>query len=262
MGEGLQGVPAGPEGEVTIATKVGYFADPADYRSQSAIRRQIEDNLRLLGRDRVDVLQVHEANMTCWWKDGAPSPWIRLREKEEYDFAGAPVLAALRQAREEGLCRYIGITGNVAHQMSRVLRAVAVDTFLVAFSYDMIVRDAELEAFPLAAAKGVALILGAIYYGGRLVAVRPEWLEAPPDWMTPALRQRFRRLYEIQRESAIPLVQLALRYTLARQGVSTILIGAKTPAEIEEAVDAARAGPLPVELQAEIEALGTHVQQN
>ena len=260
MGEGLEGIPSGPGGEVMVATKVGYFRNLADFRSEDAIRRQIEDNLRLLRRDRVDVLQVHEANMTCWWEDGAAFPWIRLVEGRDYAFEDAPVLAALRRAKEEGLCRYIGITGNVAHQMSHVLRAVSVDTILVAFSYDLIVRDAEAEAFPLAAEKHVALILGAIYHAGRLVQVREEWLGAPPEWMTPALRERFARLYDIQRACGIPLVQLALRYVLAREGVSTILIGAKTPAEIEEAVKAARAGPLPGDLQAEIDALGMHVQ--
>jgi L-glyceraldehyde 3-phosphate reductase len=78
--------------------------------------------------------------------------------------------------------------------------------------------------------------------------------------MTPALRDRFAHLYDIQRACGIPLVQLALRYVLAREEVSTILIGAKTLAEIEEAVDAVRTGPLPGDLQAEIEALGMRVQ--
>ena len=258
IGEGLAGIPtdSAAGNELMVATKVGYFKDPADFRSQDAIRRQIEDNLRLLRRDRVDVLQVHEANMTCWWEEGAPSPWIQIQDERAYDFASAPVLQALRKAKEEGLCRYIGITGNVAHQMSRVLGAVEIDTFLVAFSYDLVVRDAEEEAFPLAEQKKVALILGAIFYGGRLVRVREEWLSEPPEWMTPALTERFARLYRIQRECGIPLPQLALRYVLARDGVSVILIGAKTPAEIEESVAAVQAGPLPGDLQARVDELG------
>jgi aryl-alcohol dehydrogenase-like predicted oxidoreductase len=260
MGEGLDDIPSALDGETMLATKVGYMGDPADFRSEDAVRRQIEDNLRLLRRDRVDVLQVHEANMTCWWEDGAASPWIRIADDQGYRFEDAPVLSALRKAKEEGLCRHIGITGNVAHQMSRVLRGVTVDTFLVAFSYDLIVRDAEIDAFPLAAQKGVALILGAVYYGGRLVQVHEEWLRDPPAWMTPALRDRFARLYEIQRACGIPLVQLALRYALARDEASTVLVGAKTPAEIEEAVAAARDGPLPHDLHAEIDALGMQTQ--
>jgi len=257
IGEGLAGI---EDEELMIATKVGYFTDPADYRSPDAIRRQIEDNLRLLQRDRVDVLQVHEANMTCWWEDGADSPWIRLKDEDEYTFAGAPVLQVLRQAKEEGLCRYIGITGNVAHQMSRVLRDVEVDTFLVAFSYDLIVRDATREGFALAAEKDVALILGAIFYGGRLVQVHEEWLQDSPEWMTPALRERFARLYALQRECAIPLPQLSLRYVMGREGVSLILIGAKNPAEIEESIAAALDGPLPAELQGQIDDLGMMIQ--
>ena len=257
IGKALSGI---EDDELMIATKVGYFQDPAEFRSPDAIRRQIEDNLRLLRRDWVDVLQVHEANMTCWWENGADSPWIRLKDEDEYAFASAPVLQALRQAKEEGLCRYIGITGNVAHQMSRVLRDIEVDTFLIAFSYDLIVRDAVQEAFPLAAEKDVALILGAIFYGGRLVQVHEEWLQDAPEWMTPALQDRFAQLYALQRACAIPLPQLTLRYVMGREGVSLILIGAKTPAEIEESIAAAMDGPLPADLQSQIDDLGMMVQ--
>ena len=106
----------------------------------------------------------------------------------------------------------------------------------------------------------MALILGAIFYGGRLVQVHEEWLQDSPEWMTPALQARFARLYALQRESAIPLPQLSLRYVMGREGVSLILIGAKNPAEIEESIAAALDGPLPAELQGQIDDLGMHVQ--
>lgn len=254
MGEGLADAPP----ETMIATKVGEFSDPGDFRSEGAIRRQIEDNLRLLKRDRVEVLQVHEANMNFWWEDGADHPWMEIDPAGAYDFDRAPVLKALRKARDEGLCRYIGITGNVSSQMSQVLESVDVDTFLVAFSYDPIVRNAEDDAFPLAERRGVALILGAIFYGGRLAAVHPEWLESPPDWMRPQLAERFGRLYATQKECGIPMAQLTLRFALSRKGVSVILIGAARPEEIEESVRAVQDGPLPEDIHREIESLGLH----
>jgi aryl-alcohol dehydrogenase-like predicted oxidoreductase len=88
------------------------------------------------------------------------------------------------------------------------------------------------------------------------VQVHEEWLDDPPDWMSPLLKERFARLYRIQRACGIPLPQLALRYVLGRDDVSVILIGAKNPAEIEEAVTAVQDGPLPADLYAEIDALG------
>ena len=252
MGEGLAGAPD----DIMLATKLGYFDTQADYRSEDALKRQIEDNLRRLRRDSVDVLQVHEANWESWWSDGASSRGQQITDDEQYQFADAPVIRVLRWARDQGLCRYIGITGNVARQISRVLAAVDVDTFLVAYSYDLIVRSAEIEAFPLAREKGVALILGAIFSGGRLVRAHDEWITDPPEWMTPDLQERFARLYRIQEDARIPLVEMAVRFALSQSDTSVVLVGCATPAEIEQSVDAASAGNLPDDVQRRIVALG------
>ena len=250
FGEGL----AGAGDDVMVATKLGYFDDPADFRRPDALRSQIEDNLRRMGRDSVDVLQVHEANWSAWWIDGGDRK--RIGADGDYDFAGAPVFEVLREAKVKGLCRYFGITGNVAPEMSRVLRDVDVDTFLMAYSYDLIGREAETEAFPLVREKNATLILGAIFYAGRLVELHPEWIESPPDWMDDTLRDRFTRLYSIQRETGIPMVDLCVRFTLAQPDASVVLVGTKTPEETLQSVRAAEAGPLPDDVQAAIEELG------
>ena len=240
--------------DVTVATKVGYFDDPADYRRPEAIRAQIEQSLRYLKREHVDVLQVHEANWSAWWVDGGGRS--QIDPNAAYDFRGAPVFDALHQARHDGLCRTIGITGNVADQMTHVLRDVDVDTFLIAFNHDLVLRTARRTAIPLAVQKRAAVILGAIFYGARLVAVHPEWIESPPEWMTAAMVPAFKRLYELQRESGLSLVDLSVRFALAQPDVSVVLVGVKNEAELVESLRAAEAGPLPDDLQAEIEAIG------
>ncbi len=252
MGEGLVDAPD----DVMVATKLGYFETEADYRSEDALKRQVEDNLRRLRRNSVDVLQVHEANWESWWKDGVANRGRQIADEMEYRFADAPVMRVLRWARDQGLCRHIGITGNVARQISRVLAAVDVDTFLVAFNYDLITRSAEIEAFPLAREKRVALILGAIFYGGRLVRPRDEWLTDPPDWMAPEIREKFSRLYRIQKEAQIPLVEMAVRFALTQADTSVVLVGCAKPAEIKQSVEAASAGELPNEVYRELVDLG------
>lgn len=252
LGEGL----AGASEDVMVATKVGYFDTAEAYRSVESIRSQIEHNLRLLGRDSVDILQVHEANWAGWWEDGIDNPKENVDISVAHDWDRAPVLQALREAKRDGLCRYYGITGNRSRIMSHLLKAATVDTFLLAFSYDPIIRYAEEEAFSLIRQKDVVLILGAIFYCGRLTAVHPEWIQDPPEWMGDTLRDRFARLYEIQKDCGISLVQLAVRFTMAREEPSVILVGAATPGEFEESVEAVCDGPLPPDLHDAIEALG------
>ena len=82
-----------------FATKLGHFRNPALYRSADALRAQLNENLRLLRREQLDLLQVHEADFQAWRSDD----WVagRICEGEDYDFAGAPVVEVLREARDQ-----------------------------------------------------------------------------------------------------------------------------------------------------------------
>ena len=104
--------------------------------------------------------------------------------------------------------------------------------------------------------KNVAVVLGAIFHTGREAEVHPEWLTSPPSWMTAELRDRMERLYSIQRECGLSLVELTIRYLLGDSDVSTVLVGAASPAEIEESVAAAQQGPLPQDLHQVLDPLG------
>ena len=238
-----------------LATKVGHLAAPSRFRSLDAMRTQLEENLRLLRRDSVDTLQAHECNWHQWWTDAPP------REKRpldpDYDFAGAPLIQVFEQARDDGLCRFTGITAAVSKDLAKILGQVDVDVCLPAFNYDILRRDARREVFPVALAKGVTLVLGGVFQKGLEADVHPEWLNSPPSWMTPELRDGMARLYAIQGESGLSSVELTIRYLLADRNIATILVGAARPAEIEESVAAAEKGPLPADLHQAFEDLGT-----
>ena len=248
-GEALQG----RSEEYILATKLRGFKTIARYRSLEALRTQLEENLRVLRRDSVDTLQVHEADYPCWWSEGATG---RVQPEDDFDFDNAPVMQVLREAKAEGLCRFIGITGNSVDSVAHVLRHVEVDTCLPAFNYDLIRRGTRRQALPVAVEKGVTLILGGAFHNGQLTEVHPEWLSSPPDSWTSEVLNRFERLYALQKDCGLSLVNMAVRFLMANPAVTTILIGAATPAEIEESVTAAQAAPLPADLHQALEELG------
>ena len=117
LGEALQGRPE-PH---LLATKLGYFSRQATFRTPAALSGQLDDNLRLLRREPVDVLQVHESDWHNWWSD-EPHAETYLRPDDGYDFANAPVMQFLRAARDEGRCQITGITGNGAANVARRCR--------------------------------------------------------------------------------------------------------------------------------------------
>lgn len=249
LGEGLKDKKDG----YLLATKLGYFKNPSRFHSPEALATQLEENLRLLRRDHVDTLQLHEADFHHWWSTDT-SHMGRLNPDLAYTFNDAPALQTLRQLQKEGRCRFIGISGNTADNMSRVLKAVDVDTFLLAFNYDLIRRGAR-QALPIAKEKGCVGMIGAIF-ARNLAVANPKILESPPNWMTPELLDKYKKVFALQAESGMSLATLGVRFMVGQSEMDTIIIGAKNPTEIEECVKAAEQGPLPEDFTQQIEKLG------
>ncbi len=227
-----------------------------DFRSSQALTAQLDNNLRLLQTDAVDILQIHEADLACWWTDDPADP-RRIDTDHQYDFAAAPVIQVLEQAKTRGHCRYIGITGNSAAAMTHVLKGVTVDSLLLAFNYDLLHRDGLTEALPLARSRGMARIIGGVFQCGRLANLDPQYANDPPQWMPPEMIGPYLRLCNIHRQCQLSPVELTLRFLLADQTINVIVVGATTPQEIEASVGAVAKGPLPADLHRELDRLIT-----
>lgn len=217
-----------------LATKVGRLPKLEDLRTVPALRAQFRDCLRALRRNKIEILQIHVAELECWWKDGAPQKLLNLNES--YDFANAPVIQVLQEAKEQGLCRFIGITcDDHASETAYLLRHLSVDSCLVARNYHLLIRRARQLVLPLASQKGVAYIAAEV--------------------IKPIIHSSLARLHDLQKACGLSLVAMAVRYMVADPAISTILVGAATPAELEESVAAAQAGPLPSNLHQALEDL-------
>ncbi len=236
-----------------LATKLGYLATPHDFCSPDALRAQLWENLRALRRENVDVLQIHIAELACWWEDGVACREL-LNIDGNYDFTDAPVMQVLREAKARGLCRFIGITADQAAELALILRHVDVDACLLAWNYDLLSRRARRTVLPVAREKGIAYITAGVL--AKFTEVHPEWLSAPPLWVTPEVSTRLVKLYDLQKASGLSLLNMAVRYMIADLDVSIILIGAARPGELEECVTAAQEGSLPPDLYQRIEELG------
>ena len=239
---------------VFVATKIGYLGDPARYRDVDAILAQVHNNLKSLGRDHVDLLQIHEPEWVGWWCDDE-SPDHPFALDRDIDFADAPVMHALHRARAQGLCRFIGIAGNTTTPPAHLLQHLDVDTVLTAYTYNLLQRNALKDLVPVAREKGVALISAGPLYFGRLAAPNRDWINERPDWMTPSIHARYPALCDLVEDCGIPMAELAIRYALSGAHFDTILNGYRAIDEVEHNVAAANAGPLPQELRERIDEL-------
>ena len=123
-----------------LATKVGYYPEPFDY-TRDTVWRGLDASLKRLGRDHVNLLQIHEAEQAGW--DGIMD-------------AGR-TLETLIDIREQGITDHIGLTGSDLGLMSKVLQEtdefVSVITFL---NYDLLTQAACQELIPSAGDGDVA----------------------------------------------------------------------------------------------------------
>lgn len=238
-----------------FAAKIGMLPSSPRFRSYQALRAQLDESLRLLRRDTVDVLQGHDVDAHRWWTDTPPDD-SEAPMDPNYEFADAPGMRVLRDARDEGICRYIGITGGRCAGVATVLRNVNVDVCLPAFDYDTLQRDARKDVIPLARDRNVGVILGGIYRVLPIFADIDNWLASPPDGTTPELLDGIKSLRAICHDSGLSLVELTVRYLVADRDVCTILVGAANPGEIEESVAAGEAGPLPADVHTAVEDIG------
>lgn len=218
--------PADPQGFAGIPDLVREWDFTAD-----GIRRSLEASLERLGRDHVDVVFVHDPDD---------------HEAEVY----ATAYPALARLREEGVVRAIGAGMNQTPMLTRFVRRLDLDVVLCAGRYTLLEQPAAADLLPACQERGTSVVIGGVYNSGLLVDPRPG---APYDY-GPApepVVARARALRETCAAHGVPLPAAALAYVRRHPAVAAVLVGCRTPAEVDETL-AYWDTPVPADLWADL----------
>jgi len=161
--------------------------------------RQMEASMRLLRADRIDLMQIH--NLLDWRTH----------------------LATLRSWKDAGRIRYLGITHYTASayaEVEAVLRAEKLDFLQINYALDD--REAERRLLPLAAERGVAVIVNMPFGGGGLL--RGLLAKPLPSWAA-----------EI---GCTSWAQLLLKFVLSHPAVTCAIPGTRRREHMEDNVRA------------------------
>jgi 1-deoxyxylulose-5-phosphate synthase len=219
--------------EVVIATKVFYpmWKGPnAGGLSRKAIFSAIDDSLRRLGMDYVDLYQIHR--------------WDYATPIEE-------TLQALHDVVKSGKARYIGASSMHAWQFCKALyladRHGWTRFATMQNHYNLLYREEEREMLPLCAAEGIGVIPWSPLARGRLT--RP-WDEATERARTDefgktlyavtadADRRVVERVAQVAARRGVPAAVVALAWLLKQPAVTAPIIGASKPKHLEDAIAA------------------------
>jgi aryl-alcohol dehydrogenase-like predicted oxidoreductase len=231
-----------------ISTKLGGRPRPFEPRNRDHLMRSFEESLRLLKRDRVDILMIHEPDRPGeydWWTD--------------WDRPEGPVLDVLRELRDQGVVRFTGLGGTTAYEMARLIRTGAFDVVLTAFNYSLLWREAEHEVLPAATERGMGIVIGSPLQQGALARRFDDELRYGAPWMSKPRRAQYLALYAYLDEIAMSLPEAGLRFVLSNKAVSCTLMGARSVEEVEQNVAHVEKGPLPPEVLRRLDAIAAMV---
>ncbi|MEU4227892.1 aldo/keto reductase [Nonomuraea sp. NPDC026600] len=240
--------------ELILSTKAGNPIGPSPYLkggSRKSLLTSLENSLRDLGTDHVDIFYSHRADLTT-----------PLEE----------TVGALVSAVEQGKALYVGISNYAperAHEAAELLRRAGVPLLVHQPRYSIFDRRPELDGLlKLAAEDGFGLIVYSPLAQGLLTNKYLDGIPAgaraensaflSPDVIDDTYRQRAAALNRIAEGRGQSLAQLALQWVLRQPQVTSALIGASSTAQLDHNVKALDFPPLTEEELALIDEHGVH----
>ncbi|MFJ9517614.1 aldo/keto reductase [Kitasatospora sp. NPDC101801] len=242
IGKALATLPA--HARPYVFTKCGLVWDPSDptaaphrIMKPASVRRELEDSLRRLNVDQIDLYQVHypDTGESLDWGGAAGTVSPNATPIEEY----WQVMADLKA---EGKVRAIGLSNHSVAELERAERIAHVDAIQPAFS--AVNRGAAAEiAWAKAHGTGViayspmqsGLLTGAFSAERAAALPADDWRTGHPDFTTglAANLQLADALRPVADRHGVGVGAVAVAWVLAWPGVSGAIVGARTPQQVD-----------------------------
>ena len=226
LGETLSGM---DRSSYVLATKVFFPMSRKDRGLSAAqIHKQIEASLRRLRTDYVDLYQCHR--------------YDRDTPLEE-------TMQALTDVVREGKARYIGISEWKAHQIKAALEIPGAERIVSSQpQYSMLYRGPEKEVFPLCEQEGIGQIVWSPLAQGVLTGKYEPGSQPPEDsraahesmgqmmgrWRDDDVLEAVQQLKPIAEKAGLTMAQMALAWVLRLPVVSSAIIGATRPEQVDD----------------------------
>ena len=218
----------------TLATKVGrllvptgavesveMWAEPTGVEprfdfSAAGTRRSYQESLARLGVDAADILHIHDPD-------------------QHFAEAMAGSRPALVELRTQGRVRAVSAGMNQSAMLTDFARTGDFDCFLLAGRYTLLDQSGLGDLLPECATRGISVIAGGVYNSGILADPTPG---ATYDYQpaSETMLGKARAIQDVCKRHGVPLRAAALQFPLGHPSVASVLIGMRSPAEVDDAV--------------------------
>ncbi len=226
-------LPGVPRDSFVLSTKVGRVLDPVDTEpvdavfqglpklvpvfdySRDGILRSLEDSLRRLNLDSVDIAYIHDAD-------------------DHWEQAIGEAYPTLEELRSQGVVKAIGAGMNQWEMEARFAREGGFDCFLLAGRYTLLDQSSLAEFMPLCEEKNIRVVLGGPYNSGILASdlgpdARFDYKTASPEIIAKA-----RAIKAACDRHGVPLKAAALQFGLLHPAVAATIPGPRSITELDE----------------------------
>ncbi|MNH90078.1 General stress protein 69 [compost metagenome] len=193
----------GKRDEVILATKAVMRGEAYTYENTI---RSVEDSLKRLQTDYVDLIQLHESESTTF----------------EEGMNGT--VAAFLKLKEEGKVRAIGVNAGIVELLFPYIRTGKIDTIQNFARYTLIDVTAKDELFPLAREYGVGVINGSVLGMGVLADAPAPFMHKNTELLEEAERRK-QQISFLRRTEPKGLIEPGMRFSLTCPDIAVSLTG-------------------------------------
>lgn len=227
---------------VTLSTKVGRLLKPARHEGASiepwidplpmkpsydysydGIMRSFEDSLQRLGLSRIDILYLHDVDVST---HGTKAQVAVMDEAMSGGYR------AMSELRDNGLVSAIGLGVNDADVCVEAMNRGQWDCMLLAGRYTLLEQSALDHFFPACERTNTSVVIGGPFNSGILVGGGTYNYQSAPT----NIINKVREIERVCDRYDVPLPAAALQFTLAHPMVSSVIPGPRSPNELREII--------------------------
>jgi len=214
-----------------LETKVGRVLNPADQAdkawfadanpnlepvfdfSSDGVKRSIEESLKRLGVDHIDIALMHDAD-------------------DHLEQAICEAYPVLDDYRRQGIIKGVGMGLNLCAPSIAIMKECDLNVALIAGRFTLLDQEAQDELFPLALKKNISILAAGVYNSGVLANPNPgatyNYLPASDEVIG-----RARSIGEFLKARNVSLTAAALQFPMRHPAVTVVLTGSRSKDELE-----------------------------
>jgi L-galactose dehydrogenase len=207
LGKALSGL----RQKVVVSTKCGRYDTAAFDYSANRIAGSVEESLRRLRTDYLDILYAHD---------------IEFADREQILNETIP---ALKHLKQQGKARLVGVTGLPLKLLADVAVRGEVDIVMSYCRYNLLIRDLDNHLAPVLQRHGIGLVNASPLHMGILTDCgAPAWHPAPERVI-----QAGKRIVELGAARGVDLASTSLRFCLDYPHVASTFVGMAKPEHVD-----------------------------